>query len=72
MGLREPDGGRGSEILDKSYVGLPEFTAVIRPAGWSTVRSMQFCWWRQTADLGSNPMLSRVSGRCPSRLAARL
>lgn len=71
MGLREPDGGRGSEILDKSYVGLPEFTAVVRPTG-CTVRSMQFCWWRQTADLGSNPVLHHVSGRCPSGLAARL
>lgn len=35
MEQREPDGCRGSEILDKGYVVLPEFTAVIRPAGWS-------------------------------------
>lgn len=35
MEKREPDGCRGSEILDKGCVGLPEFTAVIRPAGWS-------------------------------------
>lgn len=37
MGQREPDGALswGSEILDEGYVGLPEFTAGIRPAGWS-------------------------------------
>ena len=33
MGQREPDGGWGSEILDEGCVGLPEFTAEIRPAG---------------------------------------
>lgn len=35
MGQREPDGGWDSEILDKGYVRLPEFTAVISPAGWN-------------------------------------
>lgn len=35
MEQRELDGCRGSEILDKGYMGLLEFTAVIRPAGWS-------------------------------------
>ena len=35
MAQREPDGALswGSEILDEGYVGLPEFTAGIRPAG---------------------------------------
>lgn len=67
-GQRELVGGGGSEILDKGCARSLEFTAMIRPAGWSkegphggecAARGME------AIDLGLNLIFCCVSARCP-------